>query len=478
MNDWFEYIQSNIGLQPEAPALVTEDRVVTYGMLGAGIEACAKRLAAQGFSPETAVGLSIRDPIRHLTLALALFRIGQLAIAVDPAHHGIAGLKFAAMLGDAAAKQAFGRDVRFIDVTDDWFAPSAGGPARLPDPFSRPDQVCRLSLTSGTTGEPKIIGNTVEYIGRHVFPGIGVFNCRAVLSMPGLTSIFGFMVACAVLASRKTLCLAISPYQAVRMIELFSIDFLLTTPDQLVAIVRAVRKMGAHVRSLQTVATGGSIPTRALLESAAVHLCKDIRCRYGTSEVGLICEAPARDVLADPGFVGRTMPGFEVAAFTPSGAMCRAGEVGIVKARAKRPADSEPDPWTDHGDRGWLTADGRVYIVGRTSERVDPDAQAAADISPVHEIEHLLRLEWDAADAAAVVMGSPAPGEDPGVWIGTVDCKDARTDQLEAILRGHGIRARVRLVPIAAVPRGANGKVQRGILKEIFSARGSETGNA
>jgi acyl-coenzyme A synthetase/AMP-(fatty) acid ligase len=357
-------------------------------------------------------------------------------------------------------------------VTDDWFAPTAGGTSKLPEPFSRPGQICRFSLTSGTTGEPKVIGNTVDYIGRHVFPGIGVLNCHSVLSLPGLTSIWGFMVACAVLASRKTLCLAISPYQAVRMIELFSIDFLLASPDQLVSIVRAVRKMRAHVRSLRTVAVGGSIPTRALLEGAAVHVCKDIRCRYGTSEVGLIAEAAASEVLANPGFVGYVQPGFEVAVFTPNGEMCPPDEVGIVKARAKPTEAGEPDPWTDHGDRGWVTADGRIFIVGRTSEKVDPDAQAAAEISPVHEIEHLLRLEWDASDAAAVVMNNPAAGEDPEVWIGTVDCKDARSEQLQAILRSHGIQARVRLVPIAAVPRGANGKVQRGLLKDTFSEGG------
>jgi acyl-coenzyme A synthetase/AMP-(fatty) acid ligase len=469
MQDWFEHIRNNIRSQPEAPALVMEDRVITYGMLGTGIEACTNRLVAQGFSADSVVAISIRDPIRHLTLALALFRIGQLSIALDPAHRGIAGLNFVAMLGDATAKQEFARAGRFVEVTDDWFAATAGGSSKLPEPFFRPGQICRFSLTSGTTGEPKVIGNTVDYIGRHVFPGIGVFNCHSVLSLPGLTSIWGFMVACAVLASRKTLCLAISPYQAVRMIELFSIDFLLASPDQLVSIVRAVRKTRAHVRSLRTVAVGGSIPTRALLESAAVHVCKDIRCRYGTSEVGLIAEAAASEVVADPGFVGYVQPGFEVAVFTPSGAICPPGEVGILKARAKRTEGGEPDPWTDHGDRGWVTADGRIFIVGRTSEKVDPEAHAAAEISPVHEIEHLLRLEWDAGDAAAVVMSNGAAGEEPEVWIGTVDCNDAQTDKLEAILRSRGIRVRVRLVPIAAVPRAANGKVQRGLLKEIFS---------
>lgn len=466
LDDWFDHIRHAIRTQPETPAIVMEERVVTYGMLGAAIDSCAQRIAALNFTKTDLVAVCVGNPIRHLALDLAFFRVGIRAISIESGHRNVPGLAFTALLGDAVAKQAFAALDRFVEITDDWFAPDRQSrEASLPEPFSGARTIFRHSLTSGSTGEPKIIGNTIEYVGRHVFPGIGVFNCDRVLSMPGLTTIWGLMVACAVLASRKTLCLAVSPFQAVRMIELFSIDFILAAPDQLVSIVRAARKSGANCSSLRTIAIGGAIPTRALLETASVFLCKDIRCRYGTSEVGLIAETKASDILSKPGFVGFIQPGFEVSVFTAAEAPCDPGEVGIVKSRMKRDEVSKPDPWTDHGDVGWVTADGEIYIIGRSADGIDLASDMVREISPLYEVEHLLRLEWDAADAGAVMIDNT---EGPEIWVGTVDCKDARADQLERILRGRGILGRLHLCPLPAIPRGANGKIQRSQLREIM----------
>jgi acyl-coenzyme A synthetase/AMP-(fatty) acid ligase len=472
MNDWFDHILFNTRTQPETSAVLMEDRVVTYGMLGSVIESCAHRIAELDFAKNGLVAVCIQNPIRHLTVSLALFRIGVVAISLE-LHQGIAGLKPTIVLGDAEAKDVFTIDDRFIEVTDDWFSSDHPVPTgSLPAPFSGDRTVCRRSLTSGSTGEPKILDNTVGYIGRGAAAGIAVFNCGLVLCMPGLTTIFGFWIACLVLASRKTLCFSASPFQAIRMIELFGIDFVYAATEQLVSLVRAARKSGAHVRSLRTIAVAGGIPTRALLEGAAVHLCKDVLCRYGTSEVGLFAEAPASEVLARPGLVGFVMPGFELGIFDPNGRPCRPGEIGIVKGRVKSSRDRAEDPWTDHGDVGWMTAEGEVFIVGRTSDIAPAEfAKASArQISPVYEVEHLLRLEWDAADAAAILIDADTVGGKPKIWVGTVECRDARAESLEAILRQRGIESTVRLFPLPSIPRGAAGKVQRAQLKTLILA--------
>lgn len=481
MNNWFDHILFNTRAQPETSAIVMEDRVVTYGMLGVAIENCARRIAALDFATDGLVAVCVQNPIRHLTLCLALFRIGIRSISLERGQQGIAGLKFAAVLGDGEAKQLLDSANRFIDMTDAWFGMDPVASGSLPARFSDDSQICRQSLTSGTTGEPKIIANTDGYIGRHIVPGVTLFNCGLVLSMPGLSSAWGFMVACAVLASRKTLCLSESPFQAIRMIELFSIDFVLASTDQLVSLVRAARKSGAHVKSLRTVVTGGGIPTRALLEAAAIYLCKDVRCRYGTSEVGLLGEATASEVLSKPGFVGYVQPGFEIAIFDPNGGPCRPGQIGIVKGRLKKPgSDTQADAWTDHGDVGWLTADGQLYVVGRTSDIAATSLSdaSAREVSPVHEVEHLLRLEWDATDAAAILIDDNSGGAKRQIWVGIVDCKDARADKLEAILRHRGIDGTVRLFPVPSIPRGANGKVQRMQLKSLMLAAVAKTREA
>ena len=398
MNDWFDYILDNTRGQPEVPAVVMEDRVVTYGMLGAAIDACARRLAAQNLTEDDVAAVCIDNPIRHLTLSLALYRIGIRAVSVEPSHRGLSCLSISVLIGDETAKQHFSA-ARAFTVTDDWFNPATAPQVALPEPLSGGLTVCRYSLTSGTTGEPKMLPSTVECIGRNIFPGTAIYGCKRILPMPGLTSLWGFMVACGTLASRSTLHFATTPFQAIRMIELFGIDFVVAGTEQLVALVRAARKTSANVTSLRTVVVGGSQMTRALVEAAALYLCKDVRNRYGSSELGMISEAPAREVASKPGYAGHTVPGVEIAAFGRDGRRCASDEAGILMSRAKREAGQPPDPWIDHGDYGRVGADGAIVIL------------AAAPKSPI--LPHRRRARsrrWTKSSICSVWSGTqPTP---------------------------------------------------------------------
>jgi len=474
MDNWFEYIRYNIRAQPETPAVVMEDRVVTYGMLGDAIEACAQRIAALDFPKDSLVAICLQNPVRHLTIFFALFRIGVCSISLEPMHQSIAGLNLTVVLADDPGKSAFARSNRIVEITDDWFSSRPVKDISLPAPFSGEQEVCRQSLTSGSTGEPKVVDNTVGYYGRDIITGIMSFNCELLLSWVGLASAFGLKIACGTLASGKTLCFATSPFQAIRMIELFSIDMAVMSTDQMVSLVRAVRKTGAQLKSLRTAVAGGSVPTRALLEAAAINLCKDVRSRYGTSEVGLLGLARAADMLSKPGFAGYISPGFDVEVFDFKGRRHQPGEIGIVKARVKRNSELEQNPWTDHGDVGWLTADGQLFIVGRKSDIADLST-TARKIPPALEVEHLVRLEWDASDAGAVMIEDPRFGAKPEIWVATVDCKDASREKLQAIMRERGIESFVRIFPLMTIPRGANGKIQRERLKSmLLSAAGMQ----
>jgi acyl-coenzyme A synthetase/AMP-(fatty) acid ligase len=466
MDNWFDRIILHTRTQPETPALVMEDRVVTYGMLGTAIENCARRIVSADVEGSGVVAVLAQNPIRDLTLCLALFRIGIRSMSLERGQSGIAGLKFSAVLCDAKSKSPFGPAQRIVEVTDAWFAPEPLADDRLPAPFSDGGQVCREALTSGTTGTPKSIKTTVGYVGRYVGPGVMERSGDVVLCMLGLSSVWGYTIASAVLAGKRTLCFADSPYHATRMIELFSVDFVFASTDQVVALVRVVRKSGAQLRSLRTVVTGGSVPSRALLEAATMHLCKNVLCRYGTSELGSFAEATASEILAQPGLVGHLQPEYELVVFGSSGERCRPGEIGIVKGRIMPRGDGKPDDWIDHGDIGWVTPEGKLFVVGRTADIADLAGSAAREISPALEVEHLLRMEWDSVDAGAVMIDENS--EKPEIWVGTVDCDDGRVDKLEAILRQKGIGGKVRLFALPFIPRGANGKVQRGQLKELI----------
>ena len=181
------------------------------------------------------------------------------------------------------------------------------------------------------------------------------------------------------------------------MIELFSIDYVNAATEQLVALTRAARKSGARLGTLRTVHVGGSVPTRAMLEAAAVHVCGNIQNRYAMTELGSLARADAHEILDKPGLAGHIEPGITIGIFDDNGNRCSNGKPGYVKARYD---DGDKD-WVDVGDVGWLAPENELYIVGRSADV----GAGSTQISPVHEVEHLLRLEWDASDAAAVLVG-------------------------------------------------------------------------
>jgi acyl-CoA synthetase (AMP-forming)/AMP-acid ligase II len=318
MNNWFDHIFYNTRTIADQPAIVMEDRTVTYGMLGAGIERCARRIAGLSIAPGTPVAILVKNPLRHLILSLALFRLGLPSISLEHSQRDIAQFDLPMVLGDGDARKVLGFGHAVVDVTDAWFAADVPGPRDMPAGFSASTQICHISLTSGSTGVARRVSHSVAGIGRRIFEKYlgAIDSCRrSVLCMIGLSSNYGFTTSCATLVAGKTLCFADQPYQAVRMIELYAIDFAMMSTEQMLSVTRVAKKSAAQLRSLETIWFGGSAPTRALLEAAAIHLCKNVNCRYGATEAGLIARATVREMLAMPGFVGHIVPGIEVGIF-------------------------------------------------------------------------------------------------------------------------------------------------------------------
>ena len=472
MINWFDHILYYTRTRPETPAMVMEDRVVTYGMLAQAIERCAQRIAASDFPRDGAVAVIVANPIRHMTLCLALFRLGIRSLSLTHGQKNASVPGVVVALGDREACQAraqAGTPAHPVaEVTDAWFSEDVST-RTLPSGFADAGQVCRLSLTSGTTSAPKIVQFTVADMGGKGGSLLLGWSGSRRLCLPGLASALGFWTASAVLTGGGTLYFSESPYQSIRMIELFAIEHVWAPTEQLLAMTRVARTLGPRLPSLHFIETGGGLPSRALLEAAMLYLCRNVYCRYGASEAGPMARAPARDVLARPGLAGYVLPGVEVAIVDPSGKPCAPGTIGLVRSRSDPRWDGIDRPWVELGDLGWLTAEGELFVVGRAADLGMPKGEMARQISPVHEAEHLLRLEWDAADAAGVVV--EASGARPQLWVGTVDCKEAKADRLETILRERGFDFAVRIVPVPAVPRGVSGKVNRAELKALLLAR-------
>ncbi|MBX9847168.1 MAG: AMP-binding protein [Xanthobacteraceae bacterium] len=470
MNSWFDRILFYARTQPETPALIAEDRVVTFGMLGAGIERCAGHIAAMNVPCDAPVAVVTGDPIRHLTLCLGLIRCGIVSTSLDAAQLNSPGMTLAAVIGDEKVRPAVEPRHRFVSL-EQCFETEPLGIANMPAGFTDGSSICRVNLTSGSTGEPKVIRHSLEDIGRRT-EAIVRFDWKRALCLPGLSSSWGFWTACMPLAFGGATCFSGSPFQSLRMIELFAIEYVTASTEQLLALTRAARTSASRLTSLRFVEIAGSAPTRALIESAMSHVCKDIYCKYGASESGPMSFAHAREIWPRPDYAGHVLPSMEVAVVDRDGRACPSDTIGLIRCRTNPRGESgkTPPPWIEIGDAGWIAADGKLHVAGRAADvALGAQASTIPPLSPVTEAEHILRLEWDAADAAATLLGHSVSGTQIG--IATVDCRDASAEKLEALMRAREFDCTIRLLPMPAIPRLASGKIDRRQLQTLIAAR-------
>jgi non-ribosomal peptide synthetase component E (peptide arylation enzyme) len=130
MKNWFDHILDHARMQPQRPAIVLVDRAITYGMLAAGIESCARRLARMDLGSDAPVAIAVKSPLRQVVLSFALMRIGVPSMSLGNMSQLATDMSLAAVLADSDASPGAGPARRSIAVTDEWFAPETGSTAR------------------------------------------------------------------------------------------------------------------------------------------------------------------------------------------------------------------------------------------------------------------------------------------------------------------------------------------------------------
>ena len=268
----------------------------------------------------------------------------------------------------------------------------------------------------------------------------------------------------------RTVCFATTADAALRMIELYAVDFALMSTEQMLMLTKIARLTGAQLASLRRVRTGGTAITRTLLEAATTHLCREIVCDYGSSEVGLVARASVGEVLERPGLAGHVFPWVRVGIFDATGAPCPPDVPGVI--RVQRLGHGSPTrrragaaAWIDLGDHGWMSPEGLLFIGGRAA-----DGRAAVrEISPATEVEHAVWLDWRVADVAAIEV-STAAGAQSQIHVAVAGRVAGEQPPLPSALRAIGLAERVRIFDVPRIARGPSGKVDRTALRGQLQA--------
>lgn len=461
-------------VEPERPAVVLMDRVITYGMLARVLHAIEIRLAQAKLAKGDLVGIRVDNPARYLAMLIALHRSGLVSVALGDDASVAAALPLKAIASERVEPPRPG--VKQFLINDEWFA---GGPdlatPRSPT-FSNDDDCCIL-MSSGTTGRPKPVwlmpGVLEQWIAQMTMTMAGgSFEC--VMCGMSVAGAWGYAVALATLWAGKTLMLSAVARETLHMISLYRADYLVCSAHQLQMLVECQNERFVPCNSLRYIDVGGSLLMSELAATARAKLGGRILLAYGTTEIGRIACAPVDRLPAAEGAVGYVLPWATIDALDGAGRVLPPGQEGILRMRSTAQgrwddpshpqAPDDGNRWFYPGDVGLVRPDGRLVITGRVSNLVNIGGVKIA----AESIEQVLVAHPQVVDAgvtsfagadgleevrAAVVLREPVDEAELIAF-----CAARLTDGAPRLIR-----------TVAEIPRNIGGKIVREQLKDLLT---------
>jgi acyl-coenzyme A synthetase/AMP-(fatty) acid ligase len=459
---------------PAARALVELDRLGgrrewTYGEVAEGAGRLAGALHAAGVRRGDVVLTLVGNRPQWVLAMVACFRQGYVAL---PCNEQLRAKDLRLRL-EVAAPAAVVADPRDHGVLRDagWSGPTlwedeapAPPPARL-----APEDLCLITFTSGTAGEPKAVLHGQRYLaGQRLQADHWLAPARGSLVWCTAASGWSKSARNAFIAPWLRGAAALlhdarfDPAERLELLEREAVDVLCMAPTEYRVMAKRVdlRPLPA-LRGL--VAAGEALNPevlRAWHEATGVW----VRDGYGQTETGqLTGHSPGRAPV--PGSMGRPLPGVQLAV--------EDGELVLRDPRSDptfflRYLGEEPPsgPWRT-GDRVTADEEGHLFFEGRTDDVI---ISAGYRIGPF-EVESALVAHEAVAEAAVVA----APDEERGSVVRAVVVLRegfAPSGALAAELQAH-VRAETapykypRIVDFAeALPKTTSGKVRRALLRE------------
>ena len=454
---------------------------VNYGRLEKLIHNVSRQALNSGIASGSLVGILVADNILHAALILGCMRLGVTTVSLrsgDP----VAGMTPDIVLTDVPGRVCGKGTVLSVDAS--WLE-GDGTPLAQSELFHPVgSDTCRIVLTSGSTGLPKGIAFSFDtWMARIAYyphtRGPRFARCSRFFCDLGVGTAVGFMYLMSLLSRGGTIYfLGPDPADILQYFELHKIQGMATSPYGLGEFLKYFEDDSTFEVTLDHIICQGAMLSRELSRRARARLCQNLYCTYGTTETAGVTFGPANIIEAIPGAVGYVQPGANVEIVDRSGQMLPPGHNGSVRIRSIHAAkEYVGDPETSRlffrdgcfypGDIGHMTKDGLLVISGREKTAL----LIGGDTVAPEAIEAILMSYPDIAEAAALAINND---------LGIAEVHALIVSRLpidEIALRRHcaqrlqsGI-VPVRFIAVEALPRGAQGKLERHRLPEVAAAK-------
>jgi acyl-CoA synthetase (AMP-forming)/AMP-acid ligase II len=469
-------------LNPHGPAICTPgtaNDTISYGQLERMIYSVGRMALTQGLVPGNIAALFIKDKILQAGIILGLARLGIATIS-GRNQRLPKELCVDAIICDGS--HPFGEVARVIVADASW---SAGDGKSAEDPRTGGgNDLCRIILTSGSTGEAKAVAFSHQLIGARVahfgfakgsrFPRASRLYCDL-----GIGSSPGFTFMLYMLWTGGTIYFyGEDPESTLQAFDLHKIRNMVASPHGLGEYLKFYESHSAFQCGFEHITTSGGLLSKELSERVRARMCSNVTCSYGSTEAGTVAFGPAEVVAAVPGAVGFITPSAEVEILGEAGQPLAAGKEGVVRVRSPHlvsgyvgdPAQSAAsfrDGWFHPGDVGYLSKAGLLVITGREQTRLN----LGGDKAVPETIEDVIAAFAGIEQAAIFSLPNELGIEEVFALIVTRSPADEDALRTHCSSRLPHAFVPVRFIRVDGIPRSEMGKIERHLLPGLAKAK-------
>ncbi|MGF7234687.1 MAG: long-chain-fatty-acid--CoA ligase [Frankia sp.] len=495
--------------RPDHPAILCDDRRITYAELHRESNRWARAILASGVGPGSRVAYLGKESEHYYRL---LFACAKSETVLVPINWRLTAVEVGHILRDSTARLLF-VESDFRGQVDGIYRDLARPPALVCtdarpgddrsvsdwcaeqsdedlNPRTDGDEAVAQIYTSGTTGLPKgvVLAHRSFFRIRDALAAGGLDWIDWHIDDVSLIGIPGFHVGGLWWATQgfnagitNVVMRAFAPRAAIDLIRARGVTTACVVPAMLQMMVAEPGVVAADFRSLRKVVYGGAPISERLLKECITVIGCDFAQIYGLTETGntAVCLPPSAHVIGSPRLkaAGRPYPGVDIRIVDPHGRRLADGTVGEVCIRTparmlrywKQPiATSETlvEGWILTGDAGYLDQDGFLYISDRIKDTV---IVAGENVYPA-EIENALTKHPAVLEAAAVGVPHELWGETVRAFVAFRNGHTASPRELTVFLRAElaAYKIPTGYEFVESVPRNPSGKIMRRLLREKY----------
>jgi acyl-CoA synthetase len=516
-----DLVRRHAASQPDGPAFLAPDARLTWREYDEWADRLAAALVGSGFAPGAKVGVFLPDGALVHAVFLAAERAGVVFVGIGPrsgdgeiAHllrlSGAEGLitapvhrgrdtrsLFAALAGQLPALHrhvevsVIDGEPRLIVDGSEVALPSAATAAALTEGRGLgPNDLFCLNSTSGTTGMPKLVMQTMN-IWKY-FTGFaaeaGEFRSRETF-MSLLPAPFGFglwtgHVVPTVLGHGTVVLEEFDVEEAFAAIERERVTVIGAVSTQFIMMLNSQALSRYDLSSLRVMFTGGErVPYERAAEFEERTGCAVLQF-YGSNEAGpisvtRISDSRERRLQTSGRIIAEMQPrlfsgeGLDITdSGGPGQCACKGPGLtpGYYNDEEANAGLFREDGWLVTGDLAEIDADGYLTVVGRASDFI---IRGGHNISAV-AVEDELASHPRVALVAAVGMPDPVLGERVCAYVVLRDGGGLELDDVRAHLQGRGTSKHVwpeRVIVVPELPLAPGGKVRKADLREDIARR-------